>query len=567
MSRSRLVLIVVGFLSNLTPSTAQMPGPADWASYNHDPAGWRFNRAETRLSPKTVSGLVERWRFPRQGDGAVGCVQMTPAVVDGEVYFGTVMAPTFYKLSAEGEKVWEYPNRRASNRVKGPLSPAGSFLASPLVTDRVVFAADISGNVFCLDRATGKERWFLDTRAEGFPGAHESNAVFASPILAEGTLIIAGGAFEHQDATKKGRPCCRGRGFVMALEPDTGKLIWKYDVGPKPKKLDPPVTIKDAFGEHTFEYGPSTSSVWCTPSFDAETHTLYFGTDVHNSPRRPTSENPRHDTLHAAAVIAIDSRTGREKWVTQVNRGDVWNYAMRAYDPITGFYKDQSIGDTPKIMTIQWKGTSVKVVGCGGKNGSFHVLRADDGTLLAQTPIYRGPPSASPKVDPRTLALPGPIGGLQTGCATDGKRVFTNGIDSCLMFTDADPRKRLCPPTGGRVTCLSPDTRYEFWRHERPKVAKVGIWQDVGDPVGSGIALANGVAFFTTTVSNQLVALDTASGKVLKQIDLGPVWCGPSVSRGRVYVGLGNVLFSPPSDSYFPKRIDGGVVCFGLPED
>jgi hypothetical protein len=45
------------------------------------------------------------------------------------------------------------------------------------------------------------------------------------------------------------------------------------------------------------------------------------------------------------------------------------------------------------------------------------------------------------------------------------------------------------------------------------------------------------------------------------------VWCGPSVSRGRVYVGSGNVLFSPddPREAFFPKRSAGTLYSFGLP--
>jgi hypothetical protein len=63
------------------------------------------------------------------------------------------------------------------------------------------------------------------------------------------------------------------------------------------------------------------------------------------------------------------------------------------------------------------------------------------------------------------------------------------------------------------------------------------------------------------------VALDTTNGSVLKEIDLGPVWCGPSVSRGRVYVGSGNILFSPldPKEAYFPKKMTGTLFSFGLP--
>ena len=68
-------------------------------------------------------------------------------------------------------------------------------------------------------------------------------------------------------------------------------------------------------------------------------------------------------------------------------------------------------------------------------------------------------------------------------------------------------------------------------------------------------------------MSNRLVAIDASNGKLLKEIELGPVWCGPTVSRGRVYVGTGNMLFSPgnPMEAYFPKSTGGAVYSFGLP--
>src|SRR5262249_22229220 len=147
---------------------------------------------------------------------------------------------------------------------------------------------------------------------------------------------VAGGGFEHGVGANPFHACCTGRGFVVALDPRSGKVAWKYDVGPVPRKLDPPVKIKGDWGEWTFHYGPSTSSVWCTPSHDAETGTIFFGTDAHNSPRQPTKDDLKLYTKHSCALVAVDARTGAEKWVTQINPGDVWNYALRAYDSKTG---------------------------------------------------------------------------------------------------------------------------------------------------------------------------------------------------------------------------------------
>jgi polyvinyl alcohol dehydrogenase (cytochrome) len=537
--------------------------------YNRDVIGTRHNPAEKTLNKENVAQLVEKWRFPsRDSTERIGVVHAT-VVVNGHVYFGTETTPAFYKLAPDGTVKWVYRDTVTSrDRAKreaqpAPGLPTAGFLNAALVTNDTVYFGSIGGMIYALDRATGKERWKVDTREQPFPGAHTSNCVFSAPILAEGHIVVAGGGFEHGVAATPNNTGCTGRGFVVALESYTGKAIWKYDVGPEPKEFDHPVTIRYGNVERTFRRGPSTSSVWCTPSFDAESHTLFFGTDCHNAPRQPTPDDPSISNKYSCAVIAVDSRTGAEKWVTQITRNDVWNYALPAYDPKTG-YKDQSIGDTPKLYTIEVDGKPNKVIGCGSKNGGFYVLDAATGKIVQNTPIYTGPPTASPAVDPRTLALPSAIGGLQTGCASDGRAIFTNGIDR--LGDDV--------PTGGRVVKLSLDTRTELWRHERPRVPAVGgtpitpAFRNVGDPVASGIALANGVAYFTTVVSNKLVALDTSTGKSLREIDLHePVWCGPVVSRGRIFIGTGNLLFSPGDEreAYFPKSPFGAVHAYGLP--
>jgi polyvinyl alcohol dehydrogenase (cytochrome) len=586
MRRPALLLL---FLLACLPAGAappeQQPAPADWPTYNRDVIGTRCNPAEKVLSKDNVGRLVEKWRFPSAGSREkIGVVHAT-VVVNGYVYFGTLSSSTFYKLTPDGKVKWVYRNKDNASSLLAIARnavtslPTNGFINAALVTHDTVYAGDLGGTIYALSRATGKERWKIDTRSRPFPGAHSSNCIFAAPILAEGNVVMAGGGYEHAVGANPLRRCCTGRGFVVALEPCTGKVVWKYDVGPEPKKLDPPVVIRDTYGEHVFHWGPSTSSVWCTPSYDAASHTIFFGTDAHNAPRQPTKKDRRLYTPHSCAVIALDARTGAEKWVTQISPDDVWNYALRGYDPSTGRYKDQSIGDTPKVYTIDVQGKLTRVVGCGCKNGGFYVLHAATGKVLYHTPVYAGPPvhppPRPPQLDPRTLALPGGMGGLQTGCATDGKAIFTNGTDLLRLGTSADSRKRYFPPTGGRVVSISLDTRRENWRHERPLVKAVGgtkekpAFTDVGDPVASGIALANGVAYFTTVVSNKLVAVDTATGRVLKEIDLGPVWCGPTVSRGRVHVGTGNLLFSTydPDEAYFPKSFTGSVRSFGLPGD
>lgn len=548
----------------------------DWPMYNRTVNGWRFNDEENTLNKDNVGALKMKWRFPKKGaKGKMGMVSATPSVVNGYVYFGTGTFPRFYRLKPNGDLDWVYElgdeseRQRNRNLENNGLIPRGGVYSSALVTETSVYFASVKGVAYCLNRKTGGERWRINSKARGFPGAHPANMMMASPILADGKVIFGGGAYEHPQPRDPNYKCCRGRGFVMAVDPDKGNIIWKYDVGPKPIRFEPPIKMQSAWGERVFHYGPSTSSVWSTPSYDPESRTVFFGTDIHNSPRKPTADDPRNYTPHSAAVIAIDVETGAEKWVSQVNKNDVWNHSMPAYDPKTG-YKDQSVGDTPKVLNVELDGLKTRVVGAGSKNGGFYLMRISDGSIVAQTPIYVGPPGKSHEADPRTLALPSSIGGLQSGCASDGKSFFTNGVDT--IFKGTAGRKRTSPPTAGRVTSISADTKSENWRHERPKVPWVGgtkqkpLFTNTGDPVASGIAVANKVLFFTTFSSNKLVAVDASTGESLREIYLGPMLAGPSVSRGRVYVGNGNTHFSySPAEAYFPKKDTGVMFSFGLP--
>ena len=329
----------------------------DWPMYNHDVLGTRHNAGETTLDKVTARGLEEKWRFPARGSTEeIGVIHATPTVVNGYVYFGTATDPAFYKLSARRQGPLDLPSRRASARGpdgQRPLSGIGQRnhdVGSGYRRHRIFRRP--GGWIYALDRATGSERWKLNSRAPEFPGAHPINVFFAGPLVARGKLIVAGGSLEQLVAGSPFYKGSTGRGFVVALEPKTGKVIWKYHVGSKPEPLTPPIKIKDSFGDHIFYYGPATSSVWSTPSFDADTGTIFFGTDVNTAPRRPTPDDPRLYTRESCAVIAVDVEKGTEKWVTQINPGDVWTNSMRSYDPSEGRYKDQSIGDTPKIYSI-----------------------------------------------------------------------------------------------------------------------------------------------------------------------------------------------------------------------
>jgi len=169
------------------PAAATSADPKDWPMYNADVLGTRHNVGEKTLSKDNVVKLVEKWRFPATLSlTVVGVIHATPVVVNGYVYFATATTPTVYKLTPDGKLKWSYRPTAGKRGKTGATFgvPDSGFLNSPLVTGDTVYAADAGGMIYAIDRATGKERWVVDTRAKPFPGAHSSNCLFAAPILA-----------------------------------------------------------------------------------------------------------------------------------------------------------------------------------------------------------------------------------------------------------------------------------------------------------------------------------------------------------------------------------------------
>ncbi len=227
----------------------------DWSMYNRDTIGTRSNPAETALNAETAGRLEEKWRFPAKGsDLLVGTIHATPIVVGGYVYFGTATDSAFYKLTPDGKVRWSYRNptykssRPASEAQAGGPKPGDRFqssengvLCSALVHEDTVYFGDLGGWLYALDRVTGAERWRFSARAESFPGAHPINMFFASPILANGKLIVAGGTLEQVVSASPFYRGCTGRGFVVeVLEPKTGQDHLEVRPRcPKPEKARP----------------------------------------------------------------------------------------------------------------------------------------------------------------------------------------------------------------------------------------------------------------------------------------------------------------------------------------
>jgi polyvinyl alcohol dehydrogenase (cytochrome) len=434
--------------------------PNDWPMFNHDPAGTRNNIAEHRLSAATVGSLAVQWTYPTAGP-----ISGTPAVVNDHVYVADATG-VVYALDRDGHLLWQTP------LAVGPTFGNVKLTASALVTNRTVIIGDLSGEIHGLDVDTGVEKWTTT------PNPHPFAAIWGSPTMVGKYVAIGVSSVEEFVAPFIPDYAPTFRGSLVLLDPATGHTVWQT------------YTISDAESIA----GSSGSPIWCSPTYDQATNTIYATTgNNYSQPTQGTSD----------AFIAFDAKTGAIKWVNQRTADDEWTFV---FGDTSEEHPDFDIGDSPQIYKLGGR----TVVSAGQKSGFFHVLDAATGTEISP---------------PIQLAPDGTVGGLFADSAVANGVVFANGTDwPGLLAGD--------PPVRGILSAVAADGSHELWHFDTPF-----------SPNLSGVAVANGVVYFQSGLDGTFYALDAATGNVLAQVATGGQSSGPAISRGQIYLGTGDAAF------------------------
>jgi len=163
-----------------------------------------------------------------------------------------------------------------------------------------VYMATSDAKVVALDARTGAVVW--DKAVEDYNGGYYMTL---APLAARGKIMVGVSGGE------------RGiRGFVAALDAETGEQVWKTFTVPAP-------------GEPGSETWPGDSwktggaPVWITGSFDPKLKLTYWGT---GNPGPWTGDTRPGDNLYANSVIALDVDTGALKGYHQYHWNDSWDW-------------------------------------------------------------------------------------------------------------------------------------------------------------------------------------------------------------------------------------------------
>lgn len=403
------------FCRSESPFRYASTGPR-WTGWSTSDTNTRFqDAAGAGLNAADVPKLKLRWAFAL---GDEDNARSQPAVDNGRIFFGTSTGAVYSLNARSGCIAWK-------TRITGPIRSALVLGPSSHGSQAAVYFG-AGPSAYALNAATGRQLWKVRI------ARHRAAVITAAPLLHHGVLYYGVSSYEESLAALPSYRCCTFRGSVVALQADTGKLLWRtYTIAETPQP-----TEKNKAG--TEMYGPSGAAVWSTPTFDAKRHRLYVATgDNYSRPTTKTSD----------AVLALDARTGRLLWRRQLTAGDAFSDAcvypeagMKSANCPPPAGPDFDFGQPPTLVSL---GGGRRELVLGQKSGVAYALDPDqDGALLWRTRVGKG----------------GTLGGIMWGSATDGSNLYVALAD--LRFTGVDLPN---PNQGGGLFALNLRTGRKVW--------------------------------------------------------------------------------------------------------
>lgn len=493
----------------------------------------RMSAAQAGLTGKQAANLEVAWTFvlPRtsglRGQGVV---------VGSTLFYPAGQAGYLLALDTRtGCVKWATPTPgglRAS-LAYGRLGPKGPW---------ALVGGDGQGKVSAWDARTGKLVWAVDPRHD------KTVPLSGTPLFAGDRILVPISAIDVANAMRGSFACCKAHGALAALDAATGKLLWTWHTMEDAK----PLGRKN--GQGVDVYGPSGAPIWSSPSVDLKGGVAYTATGENTSP-------PATDT--SDSLVAVDLATGKQKWVFQALKNDVWNMSCPVGSPTAGgkppgancFFasentvlRDHDFGGGPVI----WRGPGGRTLILGGqKSGDVWAVDAKTGREVWHQKFGQG----------------SPLGGVHWGIATDGVRVFAPIADPGVPAPVSAAGLHAVDIATGKVAwSWKAGPACDDGRKARVATCDVRFGLSAPPLVVDGTVLAG-------TLDGRLLAFEAATGKLLATHDTAvPTTgvnklagaggsidaAGPFAGDGMVFVSSGYATFGQQGGNalvaFRPKR-------------
>ena len=374
ISKSKLLTKEESNICNNDLSPNDLFTGSHWPSFGFDSSNSR-NQINTTISSSNVEKLELRWSFGIKNVQ----VRSQPVVIGKMILLSG--ANTLYAVDREkGCIYWSFQSK----------SQIRNSAAFDKQTEDAIYIIDNDFVVYKLKAVDGSLIWKTK-----IPKEHESNTPSASPLQVDRYLLIPVSTYETVMAMDPRYECCKSSGAMVAIDTETGNILWNHRVEQKPKNVGKGLISRSK------KYAPSGSAVWNSPAVDIKEGRVFFGTG--QSLQSPASN-------FSDAIITLDLETGKRIWSTQTLAGDAYNVGCEV--PVVSRMvcpkengPDFDFGASV-IQSLDINGK--KILLAGQKSGEVFRLNPNNGEIVWRSRIGNG----------------GTLGGVHFGMATDQVKLY-----------------------------------------------------------------------------------------------------------------------------------------------
>ena len=313
-----------GWYTPVTAERLRSPDSADWLMYRRTFDSWGYSPLD-QITTENVTELVPIFSM---STGLSSAHQSPPIVNNGVLFFTTPEDQVIAVNMRTGERLWRYQRQFPP----GMAHPYRTNRGVGLYGDKVFYTTH-DAFVVALDATSGAVAW--ETQVADYRTGYYMNM---APLVAGGKVMVGPSGGE------------RGiRGFVAALDPETGREVWRSHTIPRPGEPG-----HETWPGETWRTGGA--AIWITGSYDPELNLTYWGT---GNAGPWTGDQRPGDNLYANSVVALDADTGELRAYHQYHHNGSWDW-----DEVSA----------PLLIDVPRDGRTIRALVHPGRNGYLWML-------------------------------------------------------------------------------------------------------------------------------------------------------------------------------------------------
>lgn len=275
---------------SVTAERLENPEDGNWLMVRRTYDGWGYSPLD-QITAKNVKQLQPVWVM---STGTINGQEAPPIVNNGVMFVSTSFNQVIAIDAKAGNILWRYTSPAPAGLRGKPVSRGVALFG-----DKVFFGL-IECVVVALDARTGMEVWKTQIE-ENKVGYYMT----AAPLIADGKVIVGVSGGDGPN-----------RGFIAALDLETGKQLWKTYTIPAPGEPGSETWSGD-------QWKTGGGATWVTGNYDPETNLLFWGTG--NGYPWVGYQRPG-DNLYTASTVAIDATSGAIKGHFQYTPNESWDW-------------------------------------------------------------------------------------------------------------------------------------------------------------------------------------------------------------------------------------------------